>query len=150
MSMLGIFGLCSQESFNKLAAAGGQAEAAEICREMEVSGQELENSSCSGEVFVALFQYLKAAFDVDVRKNAAPLGAGWRSLTGDYDMAVFTEAEKALLLPLADKLDQKGLDQFVSEFFQLDYGDAGRMAWAALSANLARLTPDKVLVWRLC
>ncbi len=76
MSMIGNFGVCSKSKYDELGDLiknGKSAEAEEIIKEIykevEDSAAILENGKCSGEVFIALFQYLKTACGVEGRCN---------------------------------------------------------------------------------
>lgn len=74
MSMIGVFGICSKSNYSELADLINNRKSIqtedlikEIYSEVENSAAKLENDKCSGEVFIALFHYLKTACGVDVR-----------------------------------------------------------------------------------
>ena len=101
MSMIGSFGLCSKGVYNQLAEQiqrGQLTEAGLLIQKMQEelmrTEQELNNNTCSGEVFLALYDYLQTAFGVDVRQAGGLLGAEWRSSTGDWDMVIFANPEE--------------------------------------------------------
>lgn len=159
MSIIGSFGLCPQTQYTALMEliqngqfAEADAVVKEIYGELLHSASALESGRCSGETFLPLFEYLKTAHGIDLRGGEAQkqLGEVWRTSTGDFDLLVFSEEEKAQLLPLARKINADELNQFVSDFFAQDYGDAGQIACQALLDNLGKLPPDSVLLWHLC
>ncbi|MDE7274548.1 MAG: hypothetical protein K2N95_16100 [Lachnospiraceae bacterium] len=158
MSMIGDFGICTKNSYNRLAEAirNDQLDAVEeltgkLCSELENSMELMENHQCSGEVFLALFQYFKTEFGIDIYgdEERKKLNEEWREITGDYDMIVFTETEKTQFLSLADRIDYDKLAQFMNDFFQDDYGNAGQAACSVFLENLRKMKPDDVLLWHL-
>lgn len=158
MSMIGCFGLCAKDAYDGLLNAVKNDrfdEASDwimrICSELEGSAPEMEPDGCSGEVFIALFHYLKTEFGIDIRKNADlnKLGEDWREITGDYDMAVFSEQEREQLLPIADQIDFDEVTRFINDFFQTDYGNAGETACQIFFGNLGKLEAGCVLIWHL-
>lgn len=154
MSMIGDFGVCSKSNYDELENLiknGRFVEAEdlikEIYNEVENSAADLENGKCSGEVFIALFHYLKTACGIDVRCNSEGFGEKWRDTTGDFDVIAFYEKEKVLLLE--DKIDYGQLSQFINDFFQIDYGNAGQIACGVLFNNLKSMGTDNILIWHL-
>lgn len=154
MSMIGIFGLCSQSNYDRLETLIKNGEAAEtedlikeIYREVENSAAKLENNKCSGEIYIALFHYLKTTYGVDVRCGIEGVGEKWRDTTGDFDIIMFRKKEQ--ILALEDRIDHDGLLQFISDFFQIDCGNAGQIAWDVLLHNLKSTGSENVLVWHL-
>ena len=135
----------------RLVQNGTPAEAEDlikdICHELENSAEKLENGVCSGEIYLALFQYFETELGVDVRNGTERFGEIWREATGDFDVIVFHEA--APLLSLADTVDYDGLSQFAGDFFQIDCGDAAQAACDALLNNLRSLGADEILIWHL-
>lgn len=158
MSMIGNFGLCPKHSYENLMALikDDSSDAAndlitEIRGRLIHSSAAPGNSRCSGETFIALFQYLKEEHEIDVRNNELGklLSEYWRNATGDYDMISFTEKEKNQLLLLTDKIDPNAVTQFINDFYQQDYGKAGQIASDVLFENLKSLDADHVLIWHL-
>lgn len=154
MSMIGNFGLCSQSHYGRLEnfMKNGNFTAAEelikeLYSEVEKSTAKLENGKCSGEVFIALFQYLKTVWGVDVWGNPENLVEKWRDCTGDFDMIGFHEKEQ--ILSLEDRVDYGELSLFINDFFQMDYGNAGQIACQVLFSNLKSMEADTVLIWHL-
>lgn len=154
MSMIGVFGICSKDNYSELVDSIKNRNASqieglikEIYSELEISAATLENDKCSGEVFIALFHYLKIACGVDVRCGMEELGEKWRNTTGDFDIIVFHEKEQ--ILSMEGTVDYNGLLQFNNEFFQIDYGDAGRIAWNVLLNNLKSTGTENILIWHL-
>ncbi len=154
MSMIGVFGICSKSNYSELADLINNRKSIqtedlikEIYSEVENSAAKLENDKCSGEVFIALFYYLKTACDVDVRCGMEGFGEVWRNVTGDFDIIVFHEKER--VLALEDTIDYDGLLQFINDFFQIDYGNAGRIAWDVLLNNLKSIGTEDILIWHL-
>ena len=105
MSMKGVFGICSKSNYSELAdlinngkSAQTEAMIKEIYNEVENSVAKLENDKCSGEVFLALFDYLETVCGVDVRCGMEGFGEEWRNATGDFDIIVFREKEGVLAL----------------------------------------------------
>ena len=154
MSMIGVFGICSKSNYSELADLINNRKSIqtedlikEIYSEVENSAAKLENDKCSGEVFIALFHYLKTACGVDVRCGMEGFGEEWRNVTGDFDIIVFHEKEK--VLALEDTIDYDGLLQFINDFFQIDYGNAGQIAWDVLLNNLKSIGTENILIWHL-
>lgn len=154
MAMIGNFGLCSKSNYDELGNWMKNAKFTEaedlikkIYNEVENSAAKLENDKCSGEVFIALFHYLKTACGVDVRCNSEYFGEKWRDTTGDFDVVAFYEKEQVLLLE--DTIDYDELSQFMNDFFQIDYGNAGQIACSVLFNNLKNTGTDSVLIWHL-
>lgn len=158
MSMIGNFGLCPKSNYENLLSLilSNQLDAAndlitKVHDELLNTASTLENNRCSGEIFIALFHYFKTEFEIDVRGNAESekLNESWRKVTGDYDMISFTAKEKVQLLSLTDQIDYNTIAQFINDFFQQDYGNAGQIACDVLIENLKRLDTDNVLIWHL-
>lgn len=158
MSMIGEFGCCSRNTYNDLenAVKGGQLDKAEqlikeIQDELGNSASKLENNKCSGEVFLALFQYFSTELGVDVRSNMEldELGQSWRDTTGDYDMIVFSEKEAQQLSAVANTIDYGAVTEYINDFFQCDCGAFGEAACKVLLNNLKEIDANTVLVWHL-
>lgn len=154
MSMIGVFGICSKRQYDELAdlikngkSAQSEDLIKEIYSEVENSVEKLENLKCSGEVFIALFYYLESVCGVDVRCGTEEVGEKWRETTGDFDMVVFQEKEQVLVLE--DTMDHDELLQFINDFYQADYGNAGQIAWDVLLNNLKGTGTDNILIWHL-
>ena len=155
MSMIGVFGICSKSNYNERADLINNGKSVqtedlikEIYSELENSAAKLENDKCSGEVYIALFHYLKTVCGVDIRCGMEGFGEEWRNVTGDFDIIVFHEKER--VLALEDTIDYDGLLQFINDFFQIDYGNAGQIAWDTLLNNLKSTEAENVLIWHLC
>lgn len=154
MSIIGTFGICSKSNYNELTDLIKSGESTkteelikEIYSEVKNSAVKLENDKCSGEVFSALFHYLQTAYGVDVRSGIEGIGEKWRDVTGDFDVIVFHEKER--ILALEDTFDYDGLFQFVNDFFQIDYGNAGQIAWDVLLNNLKSTEAENILIFHL-
>lgn len=154
MSLIGVFGICSKSNYDELTDLIKNGESAktedlikEIYSEVENSAIRLENNKCSGEVFIALFHYLKTICGVDVRCGLEETGEKWRDTTGDFDVITFREKER--ILALEDMIDCDGLLRFINDFFQMDYGSSGQIAWDVLLNNLKSTGKENVLIWRL-
>ncbi len=154
MSMIGVFGICSKSNYNERADLINNGKSVqtedlikEIYSELENSAAKLENDKCSGEVYIALFHYLKTVCGVDVRCGMEGFGEEWRNVTGDFDIIVFHEKER--VLALEDTIDYDGLLQFINDFFQIDYGNAGQIAWDTLLNNLKSTGADNILIFHL-
>lgn len=154
MSIIGTFGTCSKSNYNELTDLIKSGESTkteelikEIYSEVENSAVKLENDKCSGEVFSALLHYLNTAYGVDVRCGIEGIGEKWRDVTGDFDIIVFHEKER--ILALEDTIDYDGLFQFINDFFQIDYADAGQIAWNVLLNNLKSIEAENILILHL-
>ncbi len=154
MSMIGVFGICSKINYNERADLINNGKSVqtedlikEIYSELENSAAKLENDKCSGEVYIALFHYLKTVCGVDIRCGMEGFGEEWRNVTGDFDIIVFHEKER--VLALEDTIDYDGLLQFINDFFQIDYGNAGQIAWDTLLNNLKSTGAENILIWHL-
>ena len=154
MSMIGVFGICSKSNYSERADLINNGKFVqtedlikEIYSEVENSAAKLENDKCSGEVYIALFHYLKTVCGVDVRCGMEGFGEEWRNVTGDFDIIVFHEKER--VLALEDTIDYDGLLQFINDFFRIDYGNAGQIAWDALLNNLKSTGTENILIWHL-
>jgi hypothetical protein len=152
--MIGVFGICSKSNYNERADLINNGKSVqtedlikEIYSELENSAAKLENDKCSGEVYIALFHYLKTVCGVDVRCGMEGFGEEWRNVTGDFDIIVFHEKER--VLALEDTIDYDGLLQFINDFFQIDYGNAGQIAWDTLLNNLKSTGAENILIWHL-
>ena len=146
MSVLGIFGTCSQSNYNELVElikSGESAKTEELIKKI-YGAVKLENDKCSGEVFSALFYYLDTVYGVDVRCGMESVGEKWRDITGDFDVIVFREKER--ILALEDTIDYDMLLEFINDFFQIDYGNAGEIAWNVLLNNLKNTGTDNMLI----
>ena len=151
MSIIGVFGTCSQSNYNELTDFIKSGESTkteelikEIYNEVEDSAVKLENGKCSGEIFSALFHYLNTAYGVDVRCGMESVGEKWRNITGDFDIIVFQEKER--ILELENTIDCDALLQFIHDFFQTDSGNAGQIAWNVLLNNLKSTGTENVLI----
>lgn len=152
--MIGMFGVCPQSHYNKLTDmlenknfAGTEKLMQEIYSEVEASAEKLANDQCSGEVFTALFCYLKTTYGIDLRRGREAFREKWTAVTGDWDAVVFHEKER--LSALEDMMDFGELQQFINDFYQADYGDSGQTAWNVLLGNLKRTGPEQVLIWHM-
>jgi hypothetical protein len=152
--MIGVFGICSKSNYNERADLINNGKSVqtedlikEIYSELENSAAKLENDKCSGEVYIALFHYLKTVCGVDIRCGMEGFGEEWRNVTGDFDIIVFHEKER--VLALEDTIDYDGLLQFINDFFQIDYGNAGQIAWDTLLNNLKSTGAENILIWHL-
>lgn len=152
--MIGVFGICSKINYNERADLINNGKSVqtedlikEIYSELENSAAKLENDKCSGEVYIALFHYLKTVCGVDIRCGMEGFGEEWRNVTGDFDIIVFHEKER--VLALEDTIDYDGLLQFINDFFQIDYGNAGQIAWDTLLNNLKSTGAENILIWHL-
>ncbi len=156
MSMIGNFGLYSKDKFDEIlkqinnTPADTGALLTEIHDNLDESSNKLMNGRCSGEIFIALFQYFKEAHGMDVREKMASAGLieSWLETTGDFDIVVFYEKEK--LLSLENTLNYDEISQYINEFYEADCQDAGRAACEAFFHNLKETAEDKVLIWHLC
>ena len=154
MSMIGNFGVCPKSKYDELRnwIQKGKWEETEslikeIDSEVESSATTLENGKCSGEVFIALFHYLKTAYEINVWKDLDSLGEKWRDTTGDFDVIVFCEKEE--ILSLEGQIDFNELSQFINDFYQMDYENTGQIACSVLFTNLKNTEEDTVLIWHL-
>ena len=151
MSVLGIFGTCSQSNYNELVElikSGESAKTEELIKkiygEVEISAVKLENDKCSGEVVSALCYYLDTVYGVDVLCGMESVVEKWRDITGDFYVIVFREKER--ILALEDTIDYDMLLEFMNDFFQIDYGNAGQIAWNVLLNNLKNTGTDNMLI----
>lgn len=158
MSLIGDFGLCSKSAYNNLVyfIENGQMDKAEssineMHSELTASASKLENHRCSGEVFIALFEYFNTAFGVNVREDMelGNIGEIWRNATGDFEMIAFSEKATTQLLSLAGTIDDHEVIQFINDFFQNDYGQAGQIACEVFFKNLEAVDSDTVLIFHM-
>lgn len=156
MSMIGSFGLCPKEKYEKLveliekdALDAADAVINEISEELAKSEGALENDQCSGEVFLALFDYFSTTFGVHIRGGPVQgrICEKWQEATGDFDLAALRDKDRLLFLEKA--IDCEKLSQFISDFFQADYGEAGKTAYEVLFSNLRKTGEDSILIWHL-
>lgn len=155
MSMIGSFGICAKNNYRMLEEliknenlVEAETLIKEIYHELKDSEGRLENP-CSGEVFIALFDYFKTVLGVDVRSTIAPKGIeeNWREITGDFDIIVLYHKEQ--LLSLEDVTDYSKISQYINDFFQSDYGKIGQIAYTALLNNLRKVDEEHILIWHL-
>lgn len=158
MSVIGDFSLCKKSAYNNLVhfIANDQFDEAEslineIYSELEASASKLENNQCSGEVFIALFEYFNTALGMDVREGMEleKIGEVWRDATGDFEMIVFSEKAKTQFLSIAGTINDHEVVQFINDFFQNDYGQAGQIACNVFFKNLETLDSDTVLIFHM-
>lgn len=154
MSMIGDFGVCPKSKYDELRNLIQkdnfeeiENQIKEMYSEVESSATKLENGKCSGEVFIALFHYLETAYEVNVRYDLDCFEEEWRRATGDFDIIVFNEKEH--ILSLEDVIDFNELAQFINDFYQIDYGNAGQIACSVLFNNLKNVGADNILIWHL-
>lgn len=154
MSMIGSFGVCPKGKYDELRNLMQEDKfmeidhlIKEIYSEVEGSTTKLENGKCSGEVFIALFHYLETAYEVNVRCDSGCFEEKWRDATGDFDIIVFCGKEQILLLE--NTIDYNNLAQFINDFYQNDFGNAGQIACNVLFNNLKSVGKENVLIWRL-
>lgn len=156
MSMIGNFGVCPKSNFNRLVSLleNNQNEEFdafidEFYNKLQESEENLENNKCSGEVFLALFDYLKTAHGIDAHHYAGAehFGEKWRAATEDYDVVIFNEIEP--LLALESAIDYNKLAEYINDFYQADYDDAGQIACNVLFDNLKNIKEDELLIWHL-
>ena len=128
MSMLGIFGVCAKERYQKLKeliSSDRQAEAEALIHEIQ---NELE--------------------DTQERFGAEGFAETWRAVTGDFDVIALCCQDQ--LLALEDTLDYSEISQYVTDFFQCDYAEAGENACKGLFSSLRKADDKTILIWRLC
>ena len=120
MSIIGNFGLCSQKDYHCLVdfIKNNQLEEAEnlmqkIAEGFEELSELLNDSRCSGEVYIAVFDYLKEREGIDVRKNedVKKVSELWRKVIGGYEMISFVEEEKKRLLKELYDIEWKTTDE---------------------------------------
>lgn len=159
MSMIGTFGLCAQNNYDNLVSAikDNQLDKVEdlvkkICDELENEIFTEQSNMCSGEVYIALFQYFEGEFGIDFEKNEDfnRVRESWREITGDYDIVVFSEIEKNKFLSYEDRIDHTQIQQYINEFFEEDYGNAGEIACNNFFESLRKIEKNSVLIWHLC
>lgn len=159
MSIIGIFGLCSQKDYHCLVdfIKNNQLEEAEnlmqkIVEGFEESAELLNGSRCSGEVYIAVFDYFKEREGIDVRRNedVKKVSELWRKVIGGYEMTAFAEEEKEQLLSREKTINYPDVIQYVNDFFSYDYEDFGQAACEDLLENLRKTEEGNVLIWYAC
>ncbi len=154
MSIIGSFGICPKNNYRMLVEliknnnlTEAEVLIKKIYHELKDSEEKLENP-CSGEVFIALFDYFKTALGVDVRDNiTTDMAEKWREITDDFDIIVLCNKEQ--LLSLEDIIDYNKISQYINDFFQSDYGKIGQTAYTALLNNLRKIDDAHILIWHL-
>ncbi|MCI9540656.1 MAG: hypothetical protein HFG39_06270 [Lachnospiraceae bacterium] len=154
MSIIGSFGICPKNNYRMLVEliknnnlTEAEVLIKKIYYELKDSEEKLENP-CSGEVFIALFDYFKTALGVDVRDNiTTDMAEKWREITDDFDIIVLCNKEQ--LLSLEDIIDYNKISQYINDFFQSDYGKIGQTAYTALLNNLRKIDDAHILIWHL-
>lgn len=154
MSIIGSFGICPKNNYRMLVEliknnnlTEAEVLIKKIYHELKDSEEKLENP-CSGEVFIALFDYFKTALGVDVRDNiTTDTAEKWREITDDFDIIVLCNKEQ--LLSLEDIIDYNKISQYINDFFQSDYGKIGQTAYTALLNNLRKIDDAHILIWHL-
>ena len=159
MSIIGNFGLCSQKDYHCLVdfIKNNQLEEAEnlmqkIAEGFEESSELLNDSRCSGEVYIAVFDYLKEREGIDIRKNedVKKVSELWRKVIGGYEMIAFAEEEKEQLLSRKNTINYPDVIQYVNDFFAYDYEDFGQAACEDLLGNLGKTEEGNILIWWAC
>ena len=154
MSIIGSFGKKKKNNYRMLVEliknnnlTEAEVLIKKIYHELKDSEEKLENP-CSGEVFIALFDYFKTALGVDVRDNiTTDMAEKWREITDDFDIIVLCNKEQ--LLSLEDIIDYNKISQYINDFFQSDYGKIGQTAYTALLNNLRKIDDAHILIWHL-
>ena len=154
MSIIGSFGICPKNNYRMLVEliknnnlTEAEVLIKKIYHELKDSEEKLENP-CSGEVFIALFDYFKTALGVDVRDNiTTDMAEKWREITDDFDIIVLCNKEQ--LLSLEDIIDYNKISQYINDFFQSDYGKIVQTAYTALLNNLRKIDDAHILIWHL-
>ncbi len=154
MSIIGSFGICPKNNYRMLVEliknnnlTEAEVLIKKIYHELKDSEEKLENP-CSGEVFIALFDYFKTALGVDVRDNiTTDMAEKWREITDDFDIIVLCNKEQ--LLSLEDIIDYNKISQYINDFFQSDYGKIGQTTYTALLNNLRKIDDAHILIWHL-
>ena len=154
MSIIGSFGICPKNNYRMLVEliknnnlTEAEVLIKKIYYELKDSEEKLENP-CSGEVFIALFDYFKTALGVDVRDNiTTDMAEKWREITDDFDIIVLFNKEQ--LLSLEDIIDYNKISQYINDFFQSDCGKIGQTAYTALLNNLRKIDDAHILIWHL-
>ncbi len=154
MSIIGSFGICPKNNYRMLVEliknnnlTEAEVLIKKIYHDLKDSEEKLENP-CSGEVFIALFDYFKTALGVDVRDNiTTDMAEKWREITDDFDIIVLCNKEQ--LLSLEDIIDYNKISQYINDFFQSDYGKIGQTAYTALLNNLRKIDDTHILIWHL-
>ena len=126
MSIIGSFGICPKNNYRMLVEliknnnlTEAEVLIKKIYHELKDSEEKLENP-CSGEVFIALFDYFKTALGVDVRDNiTTDMAEKWREITDDFDIIVLCNKEQ--LLSLEDIIDYNKISQYINDFFHLAF-----------------------------
>ncbi|MFG6392619.1 MAG: hypothetical protein K1W24_00305 [Lachnospiraceae bacterium] len=155
MSIIGSFGICPKNKYERLVRlvknnklAETEALIMEIHNELEISEEKLKNNICSGETFIALFDYFKTAFGVDILSNRTPgTQEKWREITGDYDIIVLSNKEQLLSLENAAGYDK--VSQYINDFFQGGYGEIGQTVCTVLFNNLRKTDEEDILIFHL-
>lgn len=156
MSMIGNFGVCPKSDYNHLVnlleknqSPEADAFIEEIYSILQKSEENLANNKCSGEVFLALFDYFKTTHEIDVHNNVTveSFGEKWRAATEDYDIVVFDKKEP--ILSLENTINYNKLAEYINEFYQTDYDNAGQTACRILFSNLKSTKEDEILIWHL-
>ena len=106
----------------------------------------------SGEVYIAVFDYLKEREGIDVRKNedVKKVSELWRKVIGGYEMIAFAEEEKEQLLSRENTINYPDVIQYVNDFFAYDYEDFGQAACEDLLGNLGKTEEGNILIWWAC
>lgn len=156
MSMIGEFGLCQRKTYENFVSllkdhSLNELEAAvnNIQKELEQTSSELMNDKCSGNVFIALFEYFEEKLNIELHDefHGSIHEEAWLNITGDLDFIVFSENLKYLVLGQAINRDE--ICQYVSEFYQEDCGEAGKEGCQCFFANLERADSDNLLIYHL-
>lgn len=155
MSIIGSFGICPKDKYKMLVnlVKNNKLDETEdlimeIHNELENSYEKLENNLCSGEIFIALFDYFKTAFGVDILSNTAPaIREKWREITGDYDIIILSNKEQLLLLEDVAGYDK--ISQYINDFFQGGYEEMGQNVCTVLFNNLKKADKEDILIFHL-
>lgn len=152
MSVIGEFGLIEKRSFDLLLNAiehnvdevGDCINA--IIKEAESSRDLMVNDECSGEVYLAMFEYIEQKRGIDIR-GQTNYGERWREVTEDYDVIIMTEEIKKQLN--IGSVDDSAFSDFLNDFYQMDFEEIARIALKSFASNLEILSSESALVFRL-
>lgn len=153
MSMIGKFDLISRTLYEELLDAINKNDNYEkiiqkIIHQMQDSQNGLHQNNCSGEVYLAMFMYLKYEMSVDFYLSEKFIEI-WKKVTGDNDILFITSEHKDKYKEVLNSLNHTKLNLYINDFYMQDFGDKGTVALNNFIENMSKTEEELVLIYQL-
>jgi len=152
MSFIGEFALIKKKSLHLFlnSIENNADETADyinaIIEEVEASSDLLYNNECSGEVYMAIFEYFEQKKGIDIR-GQSNYGEIWREITEDFDVIIMTaELAKQMVI---EPTDYSSFCDFLNDLYQMNFGEMAEIALRAFESILEKLSNENAVLFRL-